>query len=139
MLPVAKPGKLDPEEFEIMKEHARIGAEIFDDIYRRTDYAPFGVAVDIIGGHHEKYDGSGYPKGLAGEEIPLSARVVALADVYDAISSKRVYKPAFSRERCRDTINEERGRHFDPLLVDIFNRREPDFWEIVERLRDDEG
>jgi putative two-component system response regulator len=94
------------------------------------------MAVEIIAYHHEKYDGSGYPDGLAGEDIPLSARVVALADVYDAISSKRVYKSAFPREECRRIILEGSGPHFDPRLVDIFNRVEPAFWKVTERLRD---
>ncbi|HOO88823.1 MAG TPA: HD domain-containing phosphohydrolase, partial [Synergistales bacterium] len=86
--------------------------------------------------HHEKWDGSGYPDGLAGESIPLCGRIVALADVYDAISSKRVYKPSFPREQCWDIINRGRGSHFDPRLVDIFNRNEDYFWNIVEELRD---
>lgn len=131
-----KPGRLAPEEFEIVKRHPRIGADLISDIYRKTNYPPFGMAVEIIAGHHEKYDGSGYPDGLAGENIPLSARVVALADVYDAISSKRVYKPAFPREECRRIVLEGSGLHFDPCLVDIFDRVEPAFWEVTERLRD---
>lgn len=131
-----KPGRLTPEEFVIMKEHVTIGASIFSRIYERTRYAPFGFAIDIIRCHHEKWDGSGYPDGLAGESIPLCGRIVALADVYDAISSKRVYKPSFPREQCWDIINRGRGSHFDPRLVDIFNRNEDYFWNIVEELRD---
>jgi putative two-component system response regulator len=131
-----KPGRLTPEEFVIMKEHVTIGASIFSRIYERTRYAPFGFAIDIIRCHHEKWDGSGYPDGLAGENIPLCGRIVALADVYDAISSKRVYKPSFPREQCWDIINRGSGSHFDPRLVDIFNRNEDYFWNIVEELRD---
>ena len=131
-----KPGRLGPGEFDIMKEHVNIGADVFSRIYERTRYAPFGFAIDIIRYHHEKWDGSGYPKGLAGDEIPLCSRVVALADVYDAVSSKRVYKPSFPREQCWDIINGGRGSHFDPRLVDIFNRHENYFWSIVEELRD---
>ncbi len=131
-----KPGRLTPEEFSIMKEHVTIGASVFSRIYERTRYAPFGFAIDIIRYHHEKWDGSGYPEGLAGESIPLCGRIVALADVYDAISCKRVYKPAFPREQCWDIINSGRGSHFDPRLVDIFNRNENYFWNIVEELRD---
>lgn len=131
-----KPGRLTPEEFTIMKEHVIIGASVFSRIYERTRYAPFGFAIDIIRYHHEKWDGSGYPEGLAGENIPLCGRIVALADVYDAISSKRVYKPAFPREQCWDIINSGKGSHFDPRLVDIFNRNENYFWSVVEDLRD---
>ena len=131
-----KPGRLTPEEFSIMKEHVTIGASVFSRIYERTRYAPFGFAIDIIRYHHEKWDGSGYPEGLAEESIPLCGRIVALADVYDAISCKRVYKPAFPREQCWDIINSGRGSHFAPRLVDIFNRNENYFWNIVEELRD---
>ena len=131
-----KPGRLTPEEFSVMKEHVTIGASVFSRIYERTRYAPFGFAIDIIRYHHEKWDGSGYPEGLAGESIPLCGRIVALADVYDAISCKRVYKPAFPREQCWGIINSGRGSHFAPRLVDIFNRNENYFWNIVEELRD---
>ena len=131
-----KPGRLTPEEFSIMKEHVDIGASVFSRIYERTHYAPFAFATDIIRYHHEKWDGSGYPQGLSGADIPLCGRILALADVYDAISSKRVYKPAFPREQCWDIINSGRGSHFDPRLVDIFNRNEDYFWNIVEELRD---
>ena len=96
----------------------------------------WAFAEDIIRYHHEKFDGSGYPEGLSGDAIPLAARIVALADVYDAISSKRVYKPGFSREACWDIINEGRGTHFDPRLTDIFKEEESFFWGIVEEYRD---
>jgi len=131
-----KPGRLTPEEFEVMKGHVGIGVSVISRIYERTRYAPFAFAMDIIGTHHEKWDGSGYPGGLAGEEIPLCGRIVALADVFDAISSHRVYKPAYPRERCWDIINAGRGAHFDPRLVDVFNSMEMDMWEVVEEMRD---
>lgn len=131
-----KPGRLTPEEFEVMKEHVTIGADIIARIHEKTGYAPFAFAEDIIRYHHEKFDGSGYPEGLSGDAIPLAARIVALADVYDAISSKRVYKPGFSREACWDIINEGRGTHFDPRLTDIFKEEESFFWGIVEEYRD---
>ena len=131
-----KPGRLTPEEFEVMKGHVGIGVSVISRIYERTRYAPFAFAMDIIGTHHQKWDGGGYPGGLAGEEIPLCGRIVALADVFDAISSHRVYKPAYPRERCWDIINAGRGAHFDPRLVDVFNSMEMDMWEVVEEMRD---
>lgn len=133
-----KPGRLTHDEFEIMKKHVNIGVSVLSRIYERTRYAPFGFAMEIIGSHHEKWDGSGYPYGLAGESIPLSGRIVALADVFDAISSHRVYKPAFPRYKCREIISAGRGSHFDPVLVDIFNRIEEELWTVVEELRDTE-
>ncbi|MDI9371051.1 MAG: response regulator [Synergistaceae bacterium] len=131
-----KPGRLDPDEFEIMKDHVNIGVSVLSRIYERTRYAPFGFAIELIASHHEKWDGSGYPNGLSGKEIPLSGRIVALADVYDAISSQRVYKPAFPRDECRRIILEGSGSHFDPALVGIFDRIEDELWSVVERLRD---
>lgn len=119
-----KPGKLNEEEIKIMQTHTVIGADILikvnDDlkIFNR-DF--FNVAIEIAMYHHEKWDGSGYPKGLKEEEIPLSARIIAIADVFDALTSKRVYKPGFSLEKSLAIINDGKGSHFDPVLVDIFN------------------
>ncbi|MBP5231731.1 MAG: HD domain-containing protein, partial [Clostridia bacterium] len=116
-----KPGKLTPDEYEIMKNHSEYGAEIIrktmEDI-EEEDY--FEVACNIAKYHHERYDGSGYPCGLKGEEIPLEARIMALADTYDALISDRVYKKAFSPEVSRRIIEENRGTQFDPKLTDIF-------------------
>ena len=94
------------------------------------------MAAEIALNHHEKWDGSGYPYGLKGEEIPLSGRIVALADVYDALTSKRVYKPAFSHDTAKSIILEGSGRHFDPRIVQAFLRREQEFIAIGEQFRD---
>ena len=94
------------------------------------------LAKEIAYGHHEKWDGSGYPQGLAGDAIPLSARLMALADVYDALISKRVYKPAFSHEKARDIILEGRGAHFDPQIVDAFLAVEDEVRRIAAQLAD---
>ena len=116
-----KPGKLTSEEFEEMKQHTSIGANTLEEVYRNYPNNYFiKTGIDIARSHHEKWDGSGYPDGLQGEEIPLSARIMALVDVYDALRSKRVYKEAYSKEATRDIIVRESGKHFDPLLVDIF-------------------
>ena len=130
-----KPGPLSGEEFEIMKRHAEIGARTLDAAVSAHPEARFlGMARDIARCHHEKFDGSGYPNGLAGEQIPLCARIVALADVYDALTTKRVYKPAFSHEKAVAIIREGRGRHFDPDIVDAFEAAESQFVAIGEQL-----
>ena len=116
-----KPGKLTFEEFEIMKKHTTYGINALK--YEVTeDSIPSFVktAIECIGGHHEKYDGSGYPKGLKGEEIPLPGRLMAIVDVYDALISKRVYKPAFKHEEAFLLIKAEQGKQFDPNIVDAF-------------------
>ncbi|MCG8553248.1 MAG: HD domain-containing protein, partial [Desulfobacterales bacterium] len=94
------------------------------------------IALEIAKGHHERWDGSGYPEGLKGEEIPLSARLMALADVYDALISKRVYKPAFPHEKARDLIVKARGTHFDPVVVDAFVEIEEEFKDIAAQFPD---
>ena len=111
-----KPGKLEPDEWEIMQTHARIGAELLDG-----HPAPLlRMARDIALSHHEKWDGSGYPNGLKGEDIPLVGRIVAVADVFDALTSARPYKSAWPVDKALAYMGEQRGRHFDPLLVDLF-------------------
>ncbi len=116
-----KPGKLTPDEFEVMKTHAQRGAETLDAALQEYPNAKFlRMAKDIALTHHERYDGTGYPRGLSGEQIPLCGRIVALADVYDALTSHRVYKAAMSHEEARDIITKDRGRHFDPAIVDAF-------------------
>lgn len=116
-----KPGRLTEEEFEIMKKHSEYGAKIIQktmgDIEEK-DYIT--IAYNIARYHHERYDGKGYPAGLKGEEIPLEARIMALADVYDALISERVYKKAFSVEKAREIISEGSGTQFDPTLVPLF-------------------
>ena len=111
-----KPGAFDPEEKKIMQQHTLIGESILGD----SDHPLLAMACTIAGGHHEKWDGSGYPRGLAGEGIPISARVVAVADVYDALTTQRVYKPAWSSEKSFDLIRESASTHFDPQCVAAF-------------------
>ena len=117
-----KPGKLTPEEFEIMKTHTTLGRVAIESAEKRLGkHVPFLLcAKEIAYSHQEKWDGSGYPEGLAGDAIPISARLMAIADVYDALISRRVYKPAFSHEAAMKIIEEGRGRHFDPDIVDAF-------------------
>ena len=111
-----KPGKLTEAEFEIMKKHTVIG----DQILGTPDNDIILLAKEIAISHHEKWDGSGYPFGLKGKDIPLSGRIVAIADVFDALSNKRVYKPAFSLEKTFQIMSENKGSHFDPELLDAF-------------------
>ncbi|QSX29071.1 HD-GYP domain-containing protein [Shewanella cyperi] len=123
-----KPGRLSDEEFETIKGHPQIGAGVLRDLQQ---YAPscqlLLLGEQIASGHHEKWDGSGYPRQLEGKAIPLAARIVALADVYDALTSQRCYKRPYSHEEARQIIIEGRGKHFDPQLVDVFLSNEADF------------
>jgi putative two-component system response regulator len=138
-----KPGPLNAEEWQIMKQHAVIGANSIERaMHGESDHRPLEflhVAMDIAHWHHEKWDGSGYPDGLMGEDIPLSARLMALADVFDALTTRRVYKPAFAHEEAKRIILEDKGRHFDPVLVDIFEERFGEFCEIALRYVDQEA
>ena len=111
-----KPGDLTTEEFAVIKQHTCIGYEILKDSPSR--YLQMGAVIAL--GHHEKFDGCGYPRGLQGENIPLAARIVAVADVFDALSSKRCYKPAWTREDVTHFLITQRGQHFDPVCVDAF-------------------
>jgi putative two-component system response regulator len=117
-----KPGKLTPEEWVIMKTHAKQGSDAMEEAERdvKTPLVFLSVAKEIAHWHHEKWDGSGYPDGLIGDQIPISARFMAIADVFDALISVRVYKPAFSFEQARDIIAAGRGKHFDPDITDTF-------------------
>jgi putative two-component system response regulator len=116
-----KPGRLDQEEFEEMKKHAAFGVRIIEKIEANTSASNFLKYAKIFAiTHHEKWDGSGYPNGLSGENIPLPGRIMALADVYDALISERPYKKAFSREEAMKIIQDGRGRQFDPILTDVF-------------------
>jgi putative two-component system response regulator len=116
-----KPGKLTEEEFEIMKEHTVIGGRTLDAAARVQPDAGFlWMARDIAWTHHERFDGSGYPLGLSGQGIPLSGRIVAVADVYDALTTKRIYKPAFDHEHARSALLNGMGSHFDPEIVEAF-------------------
>jgi putative two-component system response regulator len=132
-----KPGKLTPEEFDVIKTHPLRGAETLEAVltsYPKNELIRMGV--DIARHHHEKWDGSGYPDRLAGDRIPLSARIVALADVYDALRSKRPYKEPFAHEKAVAIIASERGRHFDPELVDAFLGVEAEFAAVREAHND---
>ena len=136
-----KPGRFTPDEFEIMKTHTTLG---FDAIQHAeaslgTRVAFLGMAKDIALYHQEKWDGSGYPKALAGEDIPLSARLMAVADVYDALISRRVYKEGMSHEKAVGIIAEGRGSHFDPDLVDAFMAAHDKFKAIAVRYGDDDS
>jgi putative two-component system response regulator len=132
-----KPGKLTPEEFEVMKTHALAGAQTLESVLTHHPEAEFLImARNIAASHHEKFDGTGYPSHLKGEEIPLCSRIVALADVYDALTTKRVYKQAFTHEVARSIILKESGLHFDPDIVAAFKAAEAQFIKISETLGD---
>lgn len=149
-----KPGKLTAEEFAVMKTHTSIGAQAIADAIcsvQRSQPAPQDVVgptgasealaflktvQEVAGGHHEKWDGTGYPQGLAGETIPLGARLMALADVFDALVSKRHYKPAFSFDDAIGIISAGRGHHFDPDITDAFLAHSATFVDIATRYAD---
>ncbi len=132
-----KPGKLTFEEFEIMKAHTTLGGEALRVAEQYLGESSFlAVAEQIATTHHEKWDGSGYPDGLRGEAIPLAGRLMALADVYDALISKRVYKDAMPHTQAREMILQGRGRHFDPDVVDAFIAVEQEFIDIAHRHND---
>lgn len=116
-----KPGKLTDEEYSVMKKHSVIGGEIIQEIFKGMDDKEFlNIAYDVSRYHHEKWNGKGYPESLSGEEIPFSARIMAIADVFDAISAKRCYRDAMPLEKCFAIINEGKGSDFDPILTDLF-------------------
>jgi putative two-component system response regulator len=132
-----KPDRLSREEFDIMKTHTTKGAETLAAALEQFPHARFlEMAHEIAISHHEKYNGKGYPYGLAGEEIPLSGRIVALADVYDALTSKRGYKDAYSHKMTRSVIVGDAGEHFDPVVVDAFRATEEEFVRIRQRYQD---
>lgn len=124
-----KPGPLDAEEWKIMKTHTTIGAHIVG----AHQTGMLGMAHRIALGHHEKWDGSGYPSGLAGEQIPIEARIVAIADVFDALTSKRPYKEAWPIDVAVAHIEKDAGKHFDPALVPLFVKEVPHLCEIRDR------
>ena len=135
-----KPGRLTPDEFEIMKTHAALGRDAIAaaERYLDTPDSFLRFAREIAYSHQEKWDGSGYPEGLWGEQIPLSARLMAVADVYDALISRRIYKPALPHERAVAMIREGRDQHFDPDIVDAFLECAEQFRTIAARFADDE-
>lgn len=132
-----KPGRLDQEEFDIMKRHTSIAAETLDDALRKFPGVSFlRMARDIAAYHHERIDGKGYPEGLVGENIPLCARIVAIADVYDALTSKRVYKDAMSHQIAKKLITDGCGTQFDAEVIDAFLVIENEFQAIRKRFED---
>lgn len=129
-----KSGKLTDTEFEIIKKHTVYGKTVIQEISNHLeDKSVFNMAEDIAYCHHERWDGTGYPEGLSGENIPLSARIVALVDVYDTITSKRPYKQALTHDEAVHIIAGERGKYFDPRIVEVFLLIEKEFHEIQER------
>ena len=131
-----KPGRLDDEERRVMNSHTTIGGDTLIAVKQRWEEDAFlRTAAEIALAHHEKWDGSGYPFGLSGEDISLPARIVAVADVYDALRSRRVYKPAMEHEKARSIIVEGSGAHFDPRVVEAFLATEEAFRSISEELR----
>lgn len=118
------PRKLTAEEFEIMKTHTTEGAKIVRKVLTGIEEESYiDTAEDIVRYHHERWDGSGYPEGLEGSEIPLSARIMAIADVYDALTSERCYKPSYTKEAALEIMRKESGKQFDPILLDVFVNR----------------
>lgn len=128
---LTKPGPLTAGEMEIMKTHSEIGSRFIDSIADHDDELFIQYARQICRHHHERWDGNGYPDKLAGEQIPMAARVVAVADVYDALVNPRVYKPAYSHEKARQILLEEKGKLFDPKLIDAFLEIEDRFINIL--------
>jgi response regulator RpfG family c-di-GMP phosphodiesterase len=134
---LGKTGKLSPEEFKIIQEHCSYGAHILEEAEKRLHFRSFlTMAISLVISHHERWDGKGYPNGLKEEEIPLSGRIMALADVYDALRSKRCYKEPFSHEKSRSIIVAERGMQFDPDVIEAFLKNEEQFKLTATMLTD---
>ena len=132
-----KPGPLTDDEFDIIKRHTNIGGDTLFALKQQWDENDFlSTACAIAFAHHERWDGTGYPFKLEGDIIPFEARVVALADVYDALTTKRVYKPAMSHDEAAAIIREGSGAHFDPAMVDAFDECESEFEQIAQRMRE---
>jgi len=130
-----KRGKLTDDEFNIMKSHADNGARTLEEVKQKYPESPLlTMGIAISRHHHEKWDGSGYPQGLTGESIPLAARIMAVADVYDALRSVRCYKPAFSHEYSSEVIMQKSGSHFDPDVVNAFVDLQDEFKERREQM-----
>lgn len=132
-----KNAKLTEDEFEVMKTHTIIGAKTLEDVHSKFgDNSFIRMGKVIARSHHERWDGKGYPDGLSGEHIPLPARIMAIADVYDALSTKRVYKDAYPQEKCVQIIKEGRGTQFDPYIVDAFLKVADEFDAIRKTFTD---
>jgi putative two-component system response regulator len=136
-----KPGRFEPEEFEIMKTHTTLGRDAIEHAEKQLGMQVefLSVAKEIALSHQEKWDGSGYPQGLAGESIPVSARLMAVADVYDALISRRVYKDGMPHEKAVIIIQEGKGTHFDPDIADAFVALQEEFREIAARFSDSDA
>jgi len=135
-----KPGRLTDDEWEIMKTHSEIGAETLREVRRKyVSNAFVNMGIEIALFHHEKWDGSGYPEGRSGEAIPLSARIMAVADVYDALRTRRPYKEPFSHEESFAILQKDSGSHFDPLLVEVFAQLEDEIKDLYNRCADLDG
>jgi putative two-component system response regulator len=129
-----KPGKLTAPEYEVMKSHTILGGEVLEGLMKDFgEYEMITMGADVARAHHEWWDGSGYPFGLKGRDIPLSARIVAICDVYDALTSRRVYKDAWSQEDTMKVLREGAGKQFDPDLVEIFLSRPRDLQKIRDQ------
>ncbi|MEZ0330188.1 MAG: HD-GYP domain-containing protein, partial [Methylophilaceae bacterium] len=133
-----KPGRFEPEEFEIMKTHTTLGRDAILHAEKELGIEmPFlTLAKEIAYGHQEKWDGSGYPQGLSGDDIPISARLMAVADVYDALISRRIYKEGMSHEKAVEIILQGKGSHFDPDMVDAFAELQEEFRKIAKTYAD---
>jgi adenylate cyclase len=132
-----KPGRLTPDELVIMRTHASLGGQILKQTQEKVGSSPYiDIAIEIANCHHERWDGSGYPAGLQGEEIPLSARIMAIADVFDALVNRRVYKEAMSFETTISIITQGSGNHFDPNMVDAFIEIQEDLIRIAKTIED---
>lgn len=131
-----KQGKLTDIEFEMMSRHTTLGAEAFDRVLEYCDFEAFHMARRVILSHHERYDGKGYPRGLVGEEIPLEARIMSVADIYDALLSKRVYKPPFGYEEAKSRIANSSGERLDPIITEVMISHIAEFEEIHRKYED---
>ncbi|MFB3904836.1 MAG: two-component system response regulator [Acidobacteriota bacterium] len=130
-----KPGKYTPAEFDEMKKHTLIGAATLEDVWQKYPNNRFlAIGIEIARHHHEKWDGTGYPSRLSGPQIPVSARIMALSDVYDALRSRRVYKPPFSHEESCEIIRRGASRHFDPAVVEAFVEVESEFRLLRDQM-----
>lgn len=133
---INKRGRYTDSEYKTMKEHTLTGAKILEDIYKQTSSPFLQAGLEIVFAHHEKWDGTGYPKGLKGDEIPLSARIVAFADAYDAMLTRKPYRDPLPPANAEKLLVAEKGKQFDPLLIDSFLRKKEGFAEIHRNLCD---
>ncbi|WP_456385509.1 response regulator [Desulfolithobacter sp.] len=133
-----KPGRLTEEEFEAMKQHAIFGEEVIANLEQKAGQPTsfLKCAKEIAGSHHERWDGCGYPRGLKGRDIPLAGRIMAIADVYDALISKRVYKDSMTHDDALEIMKQGRGQHFDPCMIDIFLEIETEFHHVARKYQD---